>query len=346
MTQREIAEQLNISPATLSLVLNNKPGISTTLRQQVLNDLVTAGYSDLIKDPAITLDSKNIAFVLFRKNGKIVDQLPFSTFAQSLGYNMILSFFDLKDDVSQQIENLKNLSCDGAIIFATEMEEKDIQYFSSLPYPHVFMDSFFEKHDIDCVATNSILGAYQAINLLTSLGHKRIGYLKSAERTDTLKEREEGFANACQQLGVEFCNNWHFALPFISELAENQLKEQLTNMARHLKNMPTAFVSDDDIIAVGAIRAFQSSGFSIPEEISIIGFANRPIAEYSSPALTSIEVKDGFGIAALKQLLRRIEEKKSGTKDNISIKMRIGTQLVIRDSTRKKINHFKKSSAV
>lgn len=341
MKQREIAEQLNISPATLSLVLNNKPGISSSLRQKVLNDLVAAGYSDLIKKKETNL-SRNIAFVLFRQDGSIVDQLPFSTlvtqsmfpYAQSRGYNMTISFFNAQEDIFSQVEAMKNLSCDGAVIFATEMDERAIPCFSALPYPYVFMDNFFETHNVDCVATNSKMGTYQAIELLARSGHKQVGYLKNAKRTDMLKEREQGFADACRRFGLVFCDEDKFALSFIPEAAEKQFAETLDTIKQSGQDLPTAFVSDDDIIAVSAMRALESAGYHIPDDLSVVGFANRPMSELTSPALTSIEAKEGVGIMAVKLLLKRIDERASGIRDENSIKIRIGTKLVCRCSTK------------
>lgn len=338
--QREIAEQLNVSPATLSLVLNNKPGISDALRQKVLKDLVAAGHADLIKQKAKALTG-NIAFVLFRNDGDIVDQLPFSTlvsqsmfpYAQSRGYDMKLFFFNVQEDVVGQVEALQNLSCDGAVIFATEMDETAIPYFSNLAYPCVFMDNFFEPYALDCVATNSRMGTRQAVDLLVRSGHKRIGYLKNAERTDMLQDREDGFAAACRYFGVEFCNDDRFACSFVSEVAERQILEALESVGRSNQELPTAFVSDDDFIAASAIRAFESSGYRIPDDVSIVGYANRPLAELVSPALTSVEAKDGVGVAAVKLLLQRIDERSMGIYDENSIKMRIGTKLVRRHST-------------
>lgn len=343
MTQREIAEQLHISPATLSLVLNNKPGISSALRQRVLNDLISAGYSNLIKGGNPAADMKNIAFILFRRNGRIVDYLPFSSlvtktiypYIQLLGYNMILSVFDLQDDVSRQIEVMRNYPCAGAVVFATEMTAADITYFTALPYPCVFMDNFLEKSDVDCVATNSRMGTFQAVELLMKLGHRRVGYLKNEERTDMLKEREEGFELACLECGIEFCKDWQLSFPFISELVEKQLKEQLPDLVRERGDLPTAFVSDDDIIATGAVRGFEAAGYAVPDDVSVIGFANRPVAEYGSMALTSVEVKKGVGLTAAKRLFQRIENRNSGEDDSIRMKIRIGTDLIIRDSTRK-----------
>lgn len=334
MTQREIAEKLNISPATLSLVLNNKPGISPSLRQRVINDLTSSGHGNLLRK-AESIPSKNIAFIVFKRNGNILDQSPFFSlitenmcvYAQSLGYNMMLTFFDIREDVPHQTELLRSLSCIGAIVFATEMLNEDLSYFSQLPYPCIFMDNFFENCKADSVAVDNSMGTFQAIEYLAQLGHKKIGYLKSQDSISSFQERDYGYASACRKFNMELNCSWNFELPFFTEAAERQLYELL----KSADSLPTAFVSDDDIIAAGAIHALEAAGFSVPEDISVIGFSNRPLGEHINPSLTTIDIKAGFGIATIRQLISMIENL-SFQEEPITMKTRIGTTLVIRDS--------------
>lgn len=334
MTQREIAEKLNISPATLSLVLNNKPGISPALRQRVIDDLTSSGHGNLIRK-ASSVPTKNIAFIVFKRNGNILDQSPFFSlitesmcaYAQTLGYNMMLTFFDIREDITHQTELLRSLSCVGAIVFATEMLNEDLSYFSSLPYPCIFMDNFFENCTVDSVAVDNSMGTYQAIKHLADMGHKKVGYLRSADSISSFQERDYGYAAACRKFNMEINCKWNFELSFFTEAAERQL----CSLLRSADDLPTAFVSDDDIIAAGAIHAFETAGLSVPGDISVIGFSNRPLGEHITPSLTTIDIKPGFGVATIRQLISRIESQ-SSQEEFISIKTRIGTSLVTRNS--------------
>ena len=76
MTYKEISQKLKVSPATLSLVLNNKPGISDSTRQRVLLQIADLGLSHLIKTSAEPMG--NLCFLIYKRNGHILDQHPFS----------------------------------------------------------------------------------------------------------------------------------------------------------------------------------------------------------------------------------------------------------------------------
>lgn len=76
MTNKELAQKLNISPATLSLILNDKPGISDATRKKVLKQLASMGYGDMIRKN--TPKTGNLCFVVYKKHGEILDHHPFS----------------------------------------------------------------------------------------------------------------------------------------------------------------------------------------------------------------------------------------------------------------------------
>ena len=103
------------------------------------------------------------------------------------------------------------------------------------------------------------------------------------------------------------------------------------DMKEHLKKgkkMPTAFFADNDMIALGCIKAFRESGYKVPDDISVIGFDDLPFCEISSPRLTTIKVfKYEMGQLAVKRL---IELMKSGSK--INTKTQVCTEFVERDS--------------
>ena len=94
--------------------------------------------------------------------------------------------------------------------------------------------------------------------------------------------------------------------------------------------LPTAFAADNDIIALGAMKALKEHGFKIPRDISIIGFDDVPFCEISSPALTTIRVfKQEMGQMAVKQLLGKIK-----SESYIKTKIQICTEFVERKSVR------------
>ena len=109
-------------------------------------------------------------------------------------------------------------------------------------------------------------------------------------------------------------------------------------MCRYLKECPEppeGFVCDDDTIAVGAMRALREAGYRVPEDVSVIGFNDRPACEITMPPLSSVNVsKRVFSAEAVDELIRLIENGKQDLPEIRSRKIRIGTRLVKRGSVR------------
>ncbi|MDD3337379.1 MAG: LacI family DNA-binding transcriptional regulator [Lachnospiraceae bacterium] len=338
MTNREIANQLNISPAALSLILNHKPGVSDSTRERVLKAITDMGYSHLIKKRQ-TPESlpSNFAFVIYKKNGKILNQHPFFLLlmesienrARKYGYNIMLTTIDKKMDVMPQIRNLEEMNIKGVIIFATEMDASDIQHFEVLKVPFVAIDNNFPHLDVNTVCINNEIGTYQAVEYLVNMGHKKIGYLQSNDTISSFCEREQGYQNAMNTFGLSLDSAHIFKIPYTEEGSYQAFKKLLdTNI-----ELPTAFVSDDDTIATGVMKALTEKGLRIPEDVSIVGFNDRPSCEISSPPLTSINVpRHSFGSEAVDALVKMVQRREHDSNMTRSLKLRIGTQLTIRSS--------------
>ncbi len=340
MTNKEIAQQLGISPATLSLIINHKPGVSEKKRQQVFTELKNRGYAHIIKQVNTINDAvRNIGFIIYKKNGAILDQYPFfllllEIFAQQIsqyGYNMVLNTIDERNNISNQIQQLQHSNLAGGIIFATEMEENDIEKFLSLPFPIVALDNEFITLNCDAVAINNRMGTFQAVKHLVENNHTNIGYFKCKNEISSFKQRTYGYQNALAHYHIILKQENIIPTAFTVEGSFKDIDTYLKECNK--KEIPTAFVCDDDTIASGAIRVFQSHGYRIPEEVAIIGFNNRPMCQEITPALTSVDVqKDALVAESIQLLLKRIKNSFHSSQKN-AVKILTECQLVIRQSS-------------
>jgi len=345
MTNREIAKELNISPATLSLILNNKPGVSDQTRASVLEKVVAMGYGHLIKTEKKAYDTQTICFVVYIKHGKILNQHPFflllmesiESHARKFGYQILLVTMDSKSPIKERLKSLESINPKGIILFATEMSDEDIRLFTSLSIPYVAIDNDFPRLDVNTVSINNQLGTFQAIDYLVQQGHRNIGYLQSIDSISSFEERRQGYLDALKyfQLSLKSEN-----IHQVRYTEEGSFQDIARLLEQHIQ-LPTAFVCDDDTIAVGAIRAFRLAGIRVPDDISLIGFNDRPNSAITIPPLTSINVpKASFGSNAVNSIISLIEKREQNSFDR-SIKTRIATQLVIRGSVAKIRTTFK-----
>lgn len=341
MTNKEIAQQLGISAAALSLIINHKPGVSDIKRQEVLTQLQNMGYGHIIKQVNSFSKStiQNIGFIIYKKNGAILDQYPFfllllEIFAQQIseyGYNMVLHTIDERNHISTQIQQLHNSNLAGGIIFATEMEEEDMEKFLSLPFAIVALDNEFITLSCDSVAINNRMGTFQAVKHLVEKKHTHIGYFKCKNEISSFKQRTYGYQNALTHYHIVLKKEDIIPTSFTVEGSFKDIDAYLKEHSK--KEIPTAFICDDDTIASGAIRAFQAHGYRIPEDVAIIGFNNRPMCQEIAPALTSVDVqKNALVTESIQLLLKRIKNDSLSNQKN-AIKILTECQLVVRQSS-------------
>ena len=344
MTNKEIAKMLNISPAALSLIINHKPGVSDETRKRVLSKLNEMGLGHLIKQVPSASVNNSLCFLIYKRHGEILDVHPFfllllesiETRARDYGYNVMICTIDKRKPMEPQFEHLKNLNTKGIIIFATEMEDEDLEMFFQLSVPVVSLDNDFTRLSINTVAINNQMGTYQAVEHLVQNGHRRIGYFKSKARISSFRERESGYKAALNHFGLFFLPEDIIDIHFTEEGAYRDMKNYL--MSHAVMDLPEAFVCDDDTSVVGAMRAFAESGIRVPDDISIVGYNDRPSCELTIPPLTTINVsKFGLTANAVDELMKMIEHGETIVSEERSRKVRIGTNLVVRESVKNKM---------
>lgn len=340
MTYKEIAKQLNISPASLSLILNNKPGVSDSTRATVLTQIREMGLEHLIKKAPTAAATNNLCFLIYKRHGEILDLHPFFLLlmenienqARDFGYNILLCTIDKRKPIKPQITHLHELDIKGIILFGTEMQDDDMEAFSTLSVPFVVMDNDLTRLSCNTISINNQMGTYQAIEHLVHLNHKKIGYLKSRIRINSFKERHQGYQNALTHFGLRLAEEDILTVSYTEEGSYRDMLHYLTSTSDIV--LPDAFVCDDDTIAIGVMRALKEQGYRIPDDISIVGFNDRPSCEDTVPSLTSINVsKHALAKETIDELMRLIQNQENTTSEARSRKIRIGTRLVIREST-------------
>lgn len=328
ISAKELAAKLNMSAATVSMVLNNKPGISEETKKLVLAAASEYGLKLKKNDtPGI------IQFILYKQNGTIVKDTPFfsqviegvSKACKENNYNLQITYFYANDSQENQIKTIKQVNSQGIIILGTEMTKDSFAPFSQLGKPIVILDTYFGDLDYDFVLINNVEAAFQATNYLASLGAKKIGYLCSNYRIGNFIERKDGFKKALAFNKLEYDNNLTIKLTPSIEGAYRDMLEYI----KKNQHFADAYFADNDLIAAGVIKALKEKGYKLPEEIKIIGFDDMPICELIEPTLSTMSIQKEFlGTYGLNILIDRINNK-----NYPKIKTEIAAKKIIRNST-------------
>ncbi len=330
---KDIAEALGLSPATVSLAINNRPGVNAETRDRVLEAVRTLGYEKVsARGPAYSMHT--IHFVIFKQRATAgLDTSFFSEMMEGVerqadlaGANLMITYINAEENIPQKLASLATAGSRGVILLATELTPPHIQDFLSMRIPMVVLDAYFEGFPLDCVTINNAQGAYLATTYLAEQGHSRIGYLTSKVRTVNFSERHEGFRKAFRKIGAA-------RLPYTFQLTPS-IEGACEDMKIFLQKgpeLPTAFFADNDILAAGAMRAFKEMGFRVPEDVSIVGFDDIPLCTLLDPPLTTVSVpKKRLGSLAVERLYQKIEKNAPEF-----IKIEVGTSLVERGTVRR-----------
>lgn len=331
ISAKELAKKLNVSPATISMVLNNKAGISSSTREMILSAAAEYGY-DLTRHASHIEEIYNICFLIYRKSGKVVSDTPFfsdltegiSNACKAENLNLSIMYIYGGEPVAPQLKTLLEKEYHGILLLATEMSQEDFAPFLKLTCPLVVLDCYYENLPLDTVLINNVQGAYVATTYLAESGFKKIGYLKSSFRIANFDERADGYYKALRHFQIKKDSAFALALAPSMEGAYYDMKELLD------QNIPLAdaYFADNDLIAAGAMRALQEAGIRVPEDVSIIGFDDIPICNFLSPALSTMHVqKHDFGILAVDQIQSKIANPLRNP-----VKLELSTKLVARSS--------------
>jgi LacI family transcriptional regulator len=167
----------------------------------------------------------------------------------------------------------------------------------------------------------------KAVNYLYHNGHTRIGYLQGKFRILGFKQREAGYYSAMRENGLNIHPGYIVELSTTMNGAYKDMLEYLGSKPM----LPTAFFADNDIIALGAMKALQENGYRVPEDISIIGFDDLPFCEISSPRLTSLRVpKQEMGKLAVRKIIDMLQRN-----EDVRTRIQVCAEFIERDSVKK-----------
>ena len=333
MKLKEIAKQLNVSATTVSLVLNNRSGVSSEKRRQITSLLEANGYRLSAKTDPVA--KKNIRFLKFKSHAKLVDGNPgfVNAIVDSVerecrrqGFNLIMSSFGLKQ-VDEILSLIDDDPSDGVILLGTELSSVDSGFLDRIPSPLVIVDNILDYQSYSCITMNNKEGIFSAVSYLASLGHPRIGFLENALPSSNCMARRYAFASSLEKLGMEFDPSLVYTVQPTPEGSYDSIRSLLESGCK----FPSAIVANNDSFALGAIKAFKEFDLLVPNHISIIGFDNIQFSAISDPPLTTMEVSCvDMGIWAVRLLCDHIQYPNSSI-----TKMQIGTKLLSRSSASK-----------
>lgn len=289
---RDVAAAAGVSLSTVSLVVNGKPGVAPSRREQVLKAIKELGY---------VIDGRQSAPVETKVFGLLMESLSEASrsegfytrivsgiedAAYKLGYQVVLHVYRPEIDPLNSLREFMGRDVDGLIIANDgDVTPKIIQKIRQAGVPMVLVENY-QSFPIHSLTADNFTAGRVMTEYLIKLGHRRIGGLGGPSKYSSLSDRMRGYQITLIENGIPLDNS--LQPPPVSGNPRKgyvQMQQLLS-----LPEPPTAVFAVSDRAAFGAIDAIKDSGLRIPDDISVVGIDDVRDSAYSTPPLTTFSV--------------------------------------------------------
>lgn len=320
-TQKAIADRLNLSQSAISMVLNGKDlNVSPKNRRLIVKTAEAMGYFEKSGGRLSPRLNHSYGVLLDTPSERYYSR--YMTGMQTRAGESVLSYLIVTDKTIPEFF-LKKI--DGLISFFS-LPRQELDKIGARPV--VFLNCPATNGAYDSVMPDNFGGIRQGVCHLLEMGHRNIAYFGIQSFGHHQKERHEAFVEVVRELSLP-CSDRSIFIPYRREFSmrdvERLVRQTLAEMSK-MKDRPTAVVCDADVYAIEFYRLAKEFGFSVPGNLSIVGFNNTHYAEIIG--LTSIgQPLESMGEQAVKFLDDRIKSPRTPVRA-----LRLALELNIRKS--------------
>ncbi|MBN1937257.1 MAG: LacI family DNA-binding transcriptional regulator [Anaerolineae bacterium] len=284
-TIRDVAKRAGVAPITVSRVTNNSANVSAETRTRVESAIQELGYRPnrlarslrLKRTHTLALVVTDITNPFWTTVVRGVEDV-----AQKSGFNVILCNTDESEEKQDQyLDVLLQKQVDGILLVPACTNPKLCKWIQELTTPIVVLDRRVPSVQVDMVRGDSEGGAYQLVQYLLSLGHRRIAVLSGPKEISTAKDRIAGYCRALTEMGLEIRTDWIRYGEF-----ERASGHEMTQQVLAISPRPTALFAANNFIAIGALSALHDAGLTVPEDMSMVAFDDLANGQVVEPFLT------------------------------------------------------------
>ena len=331
ITIRDVAKKAGVSVSTVSRAFNNYSDISDNTRDAILKIAEELGYKPNIVAKSLG-SNKHFRLGMLVENYEtsgILNPLVFEILmsfrdtASKQGYEIVLLSTTSEDQKSESLTKLFNeKQLDGAFIMGLRTTDEYFMELKNVKFPCVVNDINIENEMVGSVGVDSVRGAFLAIEHLIKLGHKKIAFINGHKEAIVSYERLDGFYLAMNRYGIQIDPD----LIQYGDFGDKSGEIAIENLLNAKKEFTAVFCASD-LMAVGAVNMLNNLGYSVPEDISVVGFDDIYIAQYMKPKLSTIrQNREKIGQSAANVLINMVMGQRIG-------RVMIEPELVAREST-------------
>ncbi|MFI2705855.1 LacI family DNA-binding transcriptional regulator [Cellulosimicrobium composti] len=318
-----VAAEAGVSVPTVSKVLNARPDVSATTRERVAGVLRRHGY-EIRPRTAKRTGLVDVRIVDFEGPWSEAVVRGAVAEARRLGFDVVLSVELDPDDCGAWVRHALARGTDGLVSVVAVPDAEERASLAEVGVPLVVVDPRRRPpEDVLSVGAENYQGGLDAAAHLLTLGHRRIATITGVPEQDNSLARLAGYRAAMIQAGVPVDDDLVCLSTYGVPAGFEGTQRLLT-----LDDPPTAIFACSDDTALGALRALREAGLSVPDDVSLVGFDDLPVAAWTDPPLTTVRQPLVEMGAAAVELVHRA---RSG--GDRSLHTELATSLVVREST-------------
>ena len=292
VTMLDVANRAGVSKSTVSRVLNGKNIVRPEVAKKVFDAIQETGYRpNLVAQQLATKKTNFIGFVITNDlfNGPYFSSLMYHAASYSEKSNHQLVITDGKhsaEDERKAINFLLDIKCAGIIIYPQCLGESEIaQIIESTDTPILVLNREMPSSPKHAITTDHYQSACAMMEHVIEQGHQQIAVIRGKAGSSTDEQRFAAYRDTLSKYKIAYDESRVAQGNWTMESGYHAARALVENRANF-----TAILSENDDMAIGAIKALTELGYSLPGDISIVGFDNSKVGEFLTPSLTSVSV--------------------------------------------------------
>lgn len=326
VTMQQVADAVGVSKVTVSKAIAGREDISDSMRKKVLEAAEELGY--IYNSSGRNLRENltyTIGIITAERYFGIEDYFYLDLYKlmndeiDKQGFTSMFCILKDKEEKDLAVPRMVlEQKVDGLIILG-QLSPEYLKKIEQYKYPTVFADFYMNNFNVDSVITDNFFATYELTCKLIERGHKEIGFLGNINATSSIQDRYLGYYKAMIENKLPIRKEW-----IIPDRNDDNKLIDIAIPDEH----PSAFVCNCDKAAYSLIKYLKSKGYSVPDDISVVGFDDSIHARLSVPNITTVRVNiEEMAIKTIKLIVKDIKGK-----DKAHGRVLIKGELVERDS--------------
>ncbi|SFE06289.1 LacI family DNA-binding transcriptional regulator [Fictibacillus sp. FJAT-27399] len=295
VTIKDVAKLANVAPSTVSRVIANNPRISEKTKLRVREAMEHLGYHPNFNARSLANRSTQAIGLVMPGSADKAFQNPFfpevirgiSTIVHEKEYALYMSTGQTEDEIHDGVVRMvQGGRVDGIILLYSSVDDKVMNYLIEKKFPFTLIGKPFKNEDaITHIDNDNFKAAREMADYLISLGHDKIGFVGGSSHLVVTIDRLLGYEKSLRIHQIPYRDEYIIHEEFLKEGGQEAIRKLMA-----LEEPPTALLVMDDLMAFGVLSTLSEMNISVPDDISVLSFNNVMLADFSTPALTSVDI--------------------------------------------------------